>query len=145
MKISVMTSILLLVAGLAFGAEIDGKWAGTFDSGMGGQPMNLSYDFKADGNKLTGTTVGAENSTIEIKNGTIDGNKVTFDVPVDMNGMKMTIAYTGELSGDELKLSFTSKMEGAPEGAGAGAGAGAGGPPGGGAMPPMSFVAKRVK
>ncbi len=141
MKISVLTAAFLLVATLAFGADIDGKWAGTFDSGMGGQPMNLSYDFKADGNKLTGTTVGAENSTIEILNGKIDGNKITFDVPVDMGGMKMTIAYTGELSGDELKLSFTSKMEGAPEGAGAPPA----GPPGGGAMPPMSFVAKRVK
>ncbi|NLD36481.1 MAG: hypothetical protein GX654_06400 [Desulfatiglans sp.] len=137
MKISVMTSILLLVAGLAFGAGIDGKWAGTFDSGMGGAPMELSYDFKADGNKLTGTTVGAENSTIDIQNGTIDGSKITFDVPVDMGGMKMTVAYTGELAGDELKLSFSMKMEGAPEGAGA--------PPGGGEMPPMSFVAKRVK
>jgi hypothetical protein len=28
---------------------------------MVGAPMELSYDFKADGNKLTGTTVGAEN------------------------------------------------------------------------------------
>jgi hypothetical protein len=95
-----------------------------------------SYDFKADGNKLTGTTVGAENSTIEILNGKIEGNKISFDVPEDMGCMKMTISYTGELAGDELKLSFTSKMEGAPEGAGA---------PPGGAMPPMSFVAKRVK
>jgi hypothetical protein len=26
----------------------------------------------------------------------------------------MTVAYTGELAGDELKLSFSMKMEGAP-------------------------------
>ncbi len=135
MKISVLTTVLLLIAGLAFAAGIDGKWEGTFEGGMGGQPMKLSYDFKADGNTLKGTTVSAQNSTIQIQNGKIDGNNISFDVPVDMNGMKMTVAYTGELSGNELKLSFKMKMEGA----------GAGGPPGGGEMPPMSFVAKRVK
>lgn len=139
MRISFFTTALLLFASLAFAAGIDGKWEGTYESGMGGQPMKLSYNFKADGNKLTGTTVGAQNSTIEIQNGTIDGNKIAFDVPVDMNGMKMTIAYKGELTGDELKLTFSMKMEGAPEGGGPG------GPPGGGEMPPMSFVAKRVK
>ncbi len=137
MKISVFTTALLLFASLAFAAGIDGKWSGTFEGGMGGQPMNLSYEFKAEGNKLTGTTVGGQNSTIEIQNGKIAGNKISFDVPVDMNGMKMTISYTGELSGDELKLTFTAKMEGGPAG-------GPGGGPGGG-MPPSSFVAKRVK
>jgi hypothetical protein len=134
MKVSIFTTALLLIASLAFGADIDGKWEGTFD--MGGQPMKLSYDLKADGNTLTGTTVGANNSTIEIKNGKIDGSNISFDVPVEIGPMKMTVAYTGVLAGDELKLTFTSKMEDAPAG-------GPGGP--GGAMPPSSFVAKRVK
>ena len=140
MKISILTTVLLLFASLSFAAGIDGKWAGTFSGGMGGQEMQLDYDFKANGKKLTGTTVGGENNRIEIQNGTIDGNKITFDVPVDTNGMKMTVAYTGELSGDELKLTFTMKMEGGPAG---GPGGGPGGP--GGGMPPQSFVAKRVK
>ncbi len=136
MKISIFTTVLLLFASLAFAGNIDGKWAGTFAGGQGGQEMQLDYELKTNGKKLTGTTVGGEGSRIEIMNGTIDGNKIAFDVPIDMNGMKMTIAYTGELSGDELKLSFTMKMEGGP-------GGGQGGP--GGGMPPMSFVAKRVK
>ena len=134
MKVSIFTTALLLIASLAFGADIDGKWEGTFD--MGGQPMKLSYDLKADGNTLTGTTVGANNSTIEIKNGKIDGSNISFDVPVEIGPMKMTVAYTGVLAGDELKLTFTSKMEDAPAG-------GPGSPVG--AMPPSSFVAKRVK
>lgn len=143
MKVSIFTLALLFISSLAFAAGIDGKWEGTFEGGMGGQPMKLSYEFKAEGKKLTGTTLGGQGAKIDIQNGKIDGNTITFDVPVDMNGMKFTVQYTGSLSGDELKLSFKMKMEGGP-GGGMGGG-GMGGPPGGGQAPPMEFTAKRVK
>ena len=140
MRAFIFTVILMLVAGFSYAAGIDGKWEGTMEGGMGGGAQKLGYEFKADGNKLTGTAVDPQGAKHEIKNGKIDGNNVTFDVPVDMNGMKMTVAYKGVLAGDELKLTFTFKMEGG------GGGGGMGGPGGGGGqMPPMELTAKRVK
>lgn len=140
---AILLSLLLAVgcahlSGVSEKPGIDGKWEGTFSGGMGGQPMKLDYDFKSDGNKLTGTVVGGEDGRIEIQNGEIDGNNISFDVPVEMNNMKMIIAYTGVLSGDELELSFTVKMEGGP-------GGGMGAPPGGGQAPPNTFITKRVE
>lgn len=146
MKFFIFVVSLLLVTGCTHvsdmpasssSAGIDGKWAGTFEGGMGGQAMELSYDFKAAGDKLTGTTGNGQGGAIDIQNGKIDGNKISFDVPVEMGEMKMSIAYKGVLSGDELKFTFTTKMEGGQGGA-------PGGGPGGPAAP-SSFIAKRVK
>lgn len=139
MKISIFTLALLFIASITLAAGIDGKWEGIMAGGMGGQPTKLSYDFKADGKKLTGTTVDAQGTKIEIKNGKIDGNNISFDVPVDMNGMKLTIAYTGALSGDELKLSFKMKIENGPGGSFSFSSRKSSDPPGGGQIPQIKM------
>jgi hypothetical protein len=38
----------------------------------------VAYEFNADGTTLTGSTMGPDGSPIPIKNGKIDGNKITF-------------------------------------------------------------------
>lgn len=48
---------LLLVAGVALGADIDGKWTGQYNSGMG-EPMQMDFTFKPEGTTLTGTAPG---------------------------------------------------------------------------------------
>jgi len=111
-------------------ANIDGTWSGTFDGGMGGQPMELTYNFKGEGDMLTGTVTGGPGQWIPIKDGRIDGNKLSFIVDVDLQGMKMKFKYNGVLKGDEIELSFTTEMEGGP---------------GMGSGPPQSFTVKRVK
>ena len=99
--------VLILSVSIAFGADIDGKWVGKYDSGMGGDPMDMEYTFKADGSKLTGTTIGGgDGEQIQITNGKIDGSKLSFTVTVDMMGMEMVFDYTGELKGDTLNLKF---------------------------------------
>jgi hypothetical protein len=106
-KITIVAMTLLMAVCTAFGADIDGKWTGKYDSGMGGDPMNMEYTFKADGDKLTGTTIGGANGEqIAIKNGKIDGDKISFSVSVDMMGQEMSFDYKGELKGDKLKLKF---------------------------------------
>ena len=108
MKYSIMTvaMILFLSAGTVFGADIDGKWTGKYDAGMG-EPMDMEYTFKANVNVLTGTTIGGPGGEqVQITNGKIDGNKISFSVAVDMMGQEMKIDFTGELSGDKLNLNF---------------------------------------
>ncbi|HSW39281.1 MAG TPA: hypothetical protein VLL97_07305 [Acidobacteriota bacterium] len=123
MKTCLVTAAILLVAAFATAANIDGTWAGKFDSGMGGPPMELDYIFKADGSKLTGTTTGGAGAErIPIKNGKIDGNNISFTVET-AGEMPMTLNFKGVLSGDELKLSFDMGMGG----------------------PPSEFTVKRVK
>lgn len=106
-KTTIIVMMLLMVGSIAFGADIDGKWAGKYDSGMPGEPMTMEYTFKADGNTLTGTNNSA-GSQIPIKNGKIDGNKISFTIAIDMMGNEMVFDYTGEISGDQIKMKFST-------------------------------------
>ena len=92
---------VLALAGVAFAADIDGTWTATFDTQIGEQ--HYTYTFKADGEKLTGT---AKNDWGErpIEDGTIKGDDVAFTENVEFQGQKITIKYTGKLSGDEIKF-----------------------------------------
>jgi hypothetical protein len=94
--------MMLLVAGMALAADIDGKWAGKIAGGPGGD-MDIAYTFKADGAKLTGSTTGPDGSKTDITDGKIDGNKISFTVS-PMPEFKMEMK--GTLTGDTLKLSM---------------------------------------
>ena len=113
MKLRTMAvvAVLFLSAVVVFGAdsEFDGKWTGSYESGMGGNPMNMEFTFKADGNELKGTTLGGANGEqIPISDGKIDGNKISFTVNVMLGQQAMVFKYTGELAKDKLKLKFDS-------------------------------------
>ena len=127
MRICVIAAGFFLMAGLALGADIDGKWSGQYNSGMG-DPMTLVYTFKADGNTLTGTSLGGPDTEVPIKEGKIDGNNISFVVTVDFGGQEMKFNYKGILKGDEIELSF--EMAGMPPMEGAA---------------PQKFTLKRVK
>ncbi len=127
MKTFVFALVFILMAGVALAADIDGKWSGQYNSGMG-DPMTLVYTFKADGNTLTGTSLGGPDTSVPIKDGKIDGNNISFTVAVDFGGQEMKFDYKGVLSGDQIELSF--QVAGAPAAEGGG---------------PQKFIVKRVK
>ena len=98
-----VVSLLLVMAGLAYGADVDGKWSGTVSTPGGDFPVN--FTFKADGAKLTGSMLGQDNADIPIKDGKIDGSNISFSVTIDMGGEKMELSYKGVVSPEEIKLS----------------------------------------
>jgi hypothetical protein len=103
MKFCALVLTMLLLAGMAFAADIDGKWTGEID--MGGQKMPVEYNFKADGAKLTGFTPMMDQK-MEIKDGKIDGNNVSFSISFGEGEQSMKIEYKGVVAGDTLKLKF---------------------------------------
>jgi hypothetical protein len=104
MKFGMILMAVLLMATPALAADIDGKWVGSI-MGPDGSEFPISYTFKADGNKFTGTTPGLDGSEIMIKDGKIDGANISFSVTSDFGGMPFTIPYKGVLTGDQLKIS----------------------------------------
>jgi hypothetical protein len=100
-KLRVIVMGLVLSALWCFGADVDGKWTGTMNTPMGDVPVN--FNFKADGAKLTGTTSGPEGD-VQISNGKVDGDKLTFSVNFDFGGMAVTLNYSGVLNKDEIKF-----------------------------------------
>jgi opacity protein-like surface antigen len=95
---------LMLVAVPARAADVDGKWTGSLDTPMGTVPVGFS--FKADGASLSGTTTGPDGSEIAIKNGKVDGNKISFVVSIDFGGMAFDLNYTGEVKGDSVEMTM---------------------------------------
>ena len=93
---------LLLTAAPALAADVDGKWAGTISTPGGEVPV--SFEFKADGTNLTGTTSSPDGMSVNIKDGKIDGDKITFGVSLDFGGMALDIAYSGVVTPTELKM-----------------------------------------
>ena len=108
---------LVLFAGLAFGAAIDGKWVSERTmKNRDGEEMKVvqTFDLKADGAKLTGTVAMVmgtmEPRSSEIKDGKLDGNKFSFKTVMTTPNGEMVSVYEGTLEGDALK--GTSMREG---------------------------------
>jgi len=65
----------------------------------------MKLDLKAEGSKLTGTYENSQNpGAVEIKDGKIEGDKISFNYARQINGQDMKVSWTGTLSGDEMKL-----------------------------------------
>jgi opacity protein-like surface antigen len=101
-KVFVIVVGLLLLAAPAYAADVDGKWTGTVSTPMGDLPVQ--YEFKADGTNLTGTTLGFDGGSVPIKNGKVDGNKISFTVTFDFGGMTLDLSYIGVVSTSEIKM-----------------------------------------
>jgi hypothetical protein len=95
---------LLLVAVPARAADVDGKWTGSLETPMGA--VQIGFTFKADGATLSGTTTGPDGSELPIKNGKIEGDKITFVVSVDFGGMAFDLNYSGVVKPDQIALTM---------------------------------------
>ena len=93
---------LLLTAAPALAADVDGKWAGTITTPGGDFPV--TFEFKADGAKLIGTTMSPDGMAVDIKDGKVEGDKITFLVSFDFGGMPLDIAYSGVVAPSEMKM-----------------------------------------
>jgi hypothetical protein len=93
---------MTLVAAPAFAADVDGKWSGTISTPGGDFPVQ--FEFKSDGAMLTGTTMSPDGMSISIKDGKLEGDKISFGVSFDFGGMPLDIVYKGVVSPAELKM-----------------------------------------
>lgn len=118
--------LLLAFCVPAMAADIDGKWTGQVQTQQG--TADVTFVFKADGEKLTGTMTN-QLGEAAIQDGSIKGDAVAFKVVREFQGNKITVVYKGKLAGDEIKL--TRSFEGEF--------------PGGQTPPPMDFTVKRAK
>ena len=101
MRLHTLVLGFLLLAVSVFAADVDGKWSGTISTPNGDFPQ--TFNFKADGAKLSGSLEFMPGMEIPIADGKVDGNNISFSVTLDF-GMPFTLTYTGVVSGNELKV-----------------------------------------
>jgi hypothetical protein len=84
------------------------KWTATF----GDQTREQTVKLKADGEKLSGTMMGRNNTETPIEDGTFKNGEVSFKVTRERNGQKFTTKYHGKVSGDTIKGKRESERDG---------------------------------
>ena len=97
--------LTMLTVGTIGAADLTGKWRTEFDTQIGKQ--KYLYDLKIDGDKITGEATGEVNGdkhTVELKDGKLKGDEVSFVEQFEYQGNSIRIDYTGKIGGDELKL-----------------------------------------
>lgn len=108
----VATLAMLPALAAAPAAGIDGKWLATVDGGPQG-PIDLTFDLKAEGEKLTGAmSMAMMPAPTPISEGTVKGEDVSFKLSLNfMEGAPpLVISYTGKLKGDELSMKSVLDM-----------------------------------
>ena len=88
-----------------FAADPSGQWTASFDTQIGQQ--DYTYEFKAEGGKLTGMAKSKMGETA-IQEGRVDGDKISFVEIFKFNDMDIRIVYTGKINGDEI--AFTRQV-----------------------------------
>jgi hypothetical protein len=96
------TAVLCVIfAGAVLAADISGNWSGTMQ--MGDNPLDLTFVFKQDGEKLTGT-VATPSGDLPLSDGKVVGDKISFFVQADMGGTPVKFISSGVVKGDEITI-----------------------------------------
>lgn len=126
-KLLAATLFLTLTSVAALAADFNGKWTAEVPSRQGGTMTN-TFTLKVDGDKVTGS-MSSQMGSVDISNGKVDGDNISFDVVRTFNGNSFTLSYAGKADGAD-SIKFTRTFKGAPAG--------------GQAPPPQEFTAKRA-
>ncbi len=121
-KLGITLLFLALGSVSALAADFNGKWTGDVQGRNGTQ--TLTFDFHVDGAALTGK-ITTPRGDVDITNGKVDGDNISFDQVLNFNGNSFTISYQGKAAADGT-INFTRTFGG------------------GGDRPPQTFVAKRA-
>jgi opacity protein-like surface antigen len=103
--------MMAFTAASAFAADVTGSWTGKMVT-PNGDGFQITFNFKVDGAKLTGTVAGPQGDPLEITEGKFDGDKLSFNV--SFNGM--TIKHEGVITGDTIKLTTKTDSDDFPGG-----------------------------
>jgi len=90
-------------------ADVTGTWKAEFDTQIGMQ--KYTFTLKQDGTTVTGkatSDIGGQQRETELKEGKVDGDTVSFLEMLNFQDNELRIAYTGKVSGKEIK--FTRKV-----------------------------------
>jgi hypothetical protein len=108
-----MRLLLILLAAFAISAsaaDVTGTWKGTAETPNG--PVERTFIFKVDGEKLTGETTSQIMGKSTIADGKIQGDKLSFTITVKFQDNEMTLHYNGVVKGNEIK--FTVEIPNGP-------------------------------
>jgi hypothetical protein len=92
-------ALMLAVPAQAQDVDVTGKWESTRETQQG--TMTTTFTFEQDGSKLTGT-MGSQRGDMEISDGSIEENKISFKIVMTRGDRTMEITYSGTVEGNTI-------------------------------------------
>lgn len=105
MKTPLFLLAIVAVQLSALAADVTGTWKAQFETQIGVQ--KYTFTLKQEGNSVTGkanSEIGGEKHESKLKDGKVEGEKVSFVELLNFQGNDLEIRYEGKLSGKEIKL-----------------------------------------
>ena len=102
-KLILAATLLIALTFVVMAADVNGKWTASVP-GRGGQNADVTFNLKAEGDKLTGTMTGFQGAEIPISEGKVAGDTVSFVTTIERGGNTIKQNYTGKVEGDEIKF-----------------------------------------
>ena len=91
-------------------ADPTGTWKWTVT--RNNQSRDVTLKLKLEGDKLSGSMPGRDNTEVAIDDASFKDNEITFSVTREFNGNKFTTKYKGKLDGDTIKGTTESVRDG---------------------------------
>ena len=84
--------------------DVTGAWKGNFD--YNGTSMPLTFNLKSDGVAVTGNAQGMGTTPIEIHDGKVEGDLLTFWLNADYQGQTYVLNYKGKVTPSQIDFDF---------------------------------------
>ncbi len=107
-------AVLALLGAFVFtlaAADVTGKYVAEVP-GRQGNTMSTTFNLMSDGKALTGT-VSTQRGDMQISDGKVDGDNISFTTVMKMGDNEMKLTYTGKVKGDSID--FSRMREGADQ------------------------------
>ena len=101
---TVKRDVLPVTPAPAAAPDVSGAWKGDFD--FNGTVLPLVFHLKSTGGVLTGTVDGMGPAPIDIHDGKVDGDSVTFWLNADYQGQTYALNYKGKLTPGQIDFTF---------------------------------------
>jgi hypothetical protein len=98
-----LTVALALCAVTAMAADVSGVWKAQMP-GRDGETREVTFNFKQSGETLTGTTSGFRGADVQISDGKVSGDEISFTVVREFQGNTMKMLYKGKIVGGEIQF-----------------------------------------
>jgi hypothetical protein len=84
--------------------DVTGAWKGQWD--FNGTPMPVTFNLKSSESGVTGTVEGMGPAPVDIHDGKIEGDTVTFWLNTDYQGQTYALTYKGKITAGQIDLTF---------------------------------------
>ena len=105
-KLGLAVLLFALTSVAAMAADFNGKWTADVQGRNGTQ--TVTFDFQVSGSALTGKVTTQRGAT-DITDGKVNGDNISFTQVMTMQGNEMKITYTGKADGADT-INFTRQV-----------------------------------